>query len=245
MEFIDAHCHVGSFEPVISGGDHDEAELLARHREAGIAGGVVSVLNTYDPTAANDRARTACADSKGLLLAYIYLNPLHPPAALEELERCRQYDCFRAVKLHPAFDQYYPFMEFYFPVYRRIEELRLPTLWHSGTSPTTHPLQISYVAQRFPKAPHILAHFGLSDLTWECFPAAEQAPNIFVDTTANPILPVMSDWIAKFGAERMLWGSDFPFYDVNYERDKVDRLHASDTEKSLIAGGNARRLFDF
>ena len=75
--------------------------------------------------------------------------------------------------------------------------------------------------------------------------AAEQAPNIFVDTTANPILPVMSDWIAKFGAERMLWGSDFPFYDVNYERDKVDRLHASDTEKSLIAGGNARRLFDF
>ena len=244
MEYIDAHCHVGSFEPVITGGEHDDAELLACHRKASVSRGVLSVLNTYDPTAANDRARRVCEESDGLLFAYIYLNPFEPAAALEELERCRQYRCFRGVKLHPAFDQYYPFMDFYFPVYRRIEELRLPTLWHSGTSPTTHPLQIAYVAQRFPRAPHILAHFGLSDLTWECFPAAEQAPNIYVDTTANPIIPVLSDWIAKFGAQRMLWGSDFPFYDVTYERQKVDHLRAGDAEKALIAGGNARRLFD-
>ncbi len=240
---VDAHCHVGSFEPVISGGDHNEAELAALHRDAGIEVGVLSVLNTRDHKAANERARAAVEGSGGGLVAYCYLNIVDVEAALQELERCHGYDCFRGVKLHPAFDQYFPFMKTYFPVYERIQELGWPVLWHSGTSPNTHPLQIAYVAKHFPASPHILGHFGLSDLTWECFPAAELASNIHVDTTANPIVPVMNDWLGQFGAERMLWGSDFPFYDVRYELQKVDRLSISDDAKALIAGGNARRLF--
>ena len=64
-----------------------------------------------------------------------------------------------------------------------------------------------------------------------------------VDTTANPIVPVMADWIARFGAERMLWGSDFPFYDVGYELMKVDRLPIEPEARAKIAAGNAQRLF--
>jgi len=241
--YIDAHCHIGDFAPVITGGDHDETELTGEHAAEEIRCGVFSVLDTHDHTGANERARKACEASDGRLVAYIYLNPMDVESALAELERCRQYDCFRGVKLHSAIDQYYPFMKTYFPLYERINELRLPVLWHSGTSPTSHPLQIAYVARQFPDSPHILGHFGLSDLTWECFPAADLAPNIHVDTTANPIVPVMADWIREFGAERMLWGSDFPFYDVRYEKLKVDCLRVTDREKELIAGENAARIF--
>jgi predicted TIM-barrel fold metal-dependent hydrolase len=95
----------------------------------------------------------------------------------------------------------------------------------------------------FPQSAFILAHFALSDLTWECFPAAELAANVYVDTTANPIIPVMNDWIDRFGAERMLWGSDFPFYDVGYELAKIDFLRCSPTQKQQISSENARRLF--
>ncbi len=116
-------------------------------------------------------------------------------------------------------------------MYARVEELGLPMLWHSGTSPYSHPLQIAYVARHFPAVPFILAHFALSDLTWECFPAADLADNVMVDTTANPIVPVLEDWLGRFGAERMLWGTDFPFYDVAYELMKLDRLAISPDDR--------------
>jgi predicted TIM-barrel fold metal-dependent hydrolase len=128
-------------------------------------------------------------------------------------------------------------------LYARVEELGLPMLWHSGTSPYSHPLQIAFVARLFPTIPLILGHFALSDLTWECFPAAELADNIMVDTTANPILPVLDDWLRRFGAERMLWGSDFPFYDVGYELVKLDHMAIDADARRQIACENARRLF--
>ena len=239
---IDAHCHSGHFRGLITGAKPPEA-LVAAFDRSGVEAGMMSVLNPHDMRAANDATMDACRRFTGRIFGYVYLNPTFYEAASEELERCSAHDCFRGVKLHPMNDVYYPFIKDYFPLYARIEALGLPVLWHSGTSPYSHPLQIAYVATKFPKMPCILGHFGLSDLTWECFPAADLAPNVMVDTTANPIVPVLNDWLDTFGPERMLWGSDFPFYDVEYERQKLAHLGRSDRDRELIAGGNAKRLF--
>lgn len=239
---IDAHAHIGDYSPVIPGGHHTADELVTLWDEAGVECGMISVLGR-DPKESNDETRAACARFRERLYGYIYLNPTDIQGSLLELERCAREDCFRGVKLHPMNDVYYPFIEAYFPVYERIEELGLPMLWHSGTSPYSHPLQIAYVARRFPGTQFILAHFALSDLSWECFPAADLADNVMVDTTANPIVPVMGDWLARYGAERMLWGTDFPFYDVGYELMKLDRLPVEPEARAQIASGNARRLF--
>lgn len=239
---IDAHCHAGTFTGFISGA-HPPEELVAGFDAAGVESGMIAILDTYDMAGANDRAREACEAHPGRLHAYIYLNPTRLDAAIAEFERRLGDLLFRGVKLHPMNDVYYPFLKLFFPLYERIAASGLPVLWHSGTSPYSHPLQIAYVAKTFPAMPCILGHFGLSDLTWECFPAAELAPNIHVDTTANPIIPVLNDWIGEFGPERMLWGSDFPFYSVAYEAQKLAHLGRSDRERELIGDGNARRLF--
>lgn len=239
---IDAHCHAGDFPKYFSG-THPPEKLVADFDSAGVEAGIIAFLNTYDMVAANDRALAACEAHQGRFYGYIYLNPHMLDTAIAEFERRSADPHFRGVKLHPMNDVYYPFLKDFFPLYERIEASGMPVLWHSGTSPYSHPLQIAYVAHRFPKMPCILGHFGLSDLTWECFPAADLAENIYVDTTANPIVPVMNDWIAEFGAERMLWGSDFPFYSVAYEAEKLAHLGRNDRERELIAAGNARRLF--
>ena len=239
---IDAHCHAGTFTGFISG-THPPDELIVAYDRANVELGMISILDSHNMSGANDITRQACEAHKGRLLGYIYINPSNVKAALAELDRCAKFDCFRGVKLHPMNDVYFPFFEGYYPVYEKIEKLGLPTLWHSGTSPYSHPLQIAYVARQFPTIPFILGHFGLSDLTWECFPAADLAHNIYVDTTANPIIPVLNDWIERFGAERMLWGSDFPFYDVAYELRKVDHLGCRQAQKELIGRENARRIF--
>jgi predicted TIM-barrel fold metal-dependent hydrolase len=242
MPMIDAHCHAGAFPKYFSG-EHPPEKLVADFDVAGVGAGIIAILDGHDMASANDRALAACRAHPGRLYGYIYLNPQDVDAAIAEFERRRREPLFRGVKLHPMNDVYYPFLDDFFPLWERIEATGMPVLWHSGTSPYSHPLQIAYVAHKFPGMPCILGHFGLSDLTWECFPAADLAPNIHVDTTANPIVPVLNDWIDRFGPERMLWGSDFPFYSVAYEAQKLPHLGRSDADRALIGGGNARRLF--
>lgn len=239
---VDMHCHYGRFPGFIRG-ENPLEELVERWDRAGVDVGILAMLDSHDMSAANELTRQACERYPGRIYGYVYLNPHDIDAALAELERRAQLDIFRGVKLHPANDVFFPFYEGYYPLYERIEQLGLPILWHSGTYPNSHPLQIAYVARQFPGVPFILAHFALADISWECFPAAALADNVHVDTSGNPIIPVMDEWVDRFGPERMLWGSDFPFYHVEYEWLKLDYLGCSEAAKRLIAGENARRLF--
>jgi predicted TIM-barrel fold metal-dependent hydrolase len=116
-------------------------------------------------------------------------------------------------------------------------------LFHSGTYPHSNPLAIAAAARHFPQVPFVLGHFGLADLSWECFAAADLSANVHVDTTSNPMVRVLGEWVDRFGAERMLWGSDFPFYNVEYERLKVDYISASTRNRELISSENAARLY--
>jgi len=241
---VDAHAHIGDFTGFIRGGYHTAETLVARWDASGIECGLISVLIREDMARANDTTREACERFPGRIYGYVYLNPTDVEGAIRELERCAEHECFRGVKFHPQNDVYYPFTEEYRPVYERVQALGLPTLWHTGTYPYTNPLQIAVIAREFPEIPFILGHFALADLSWECFPAAALSDNVLCDMTANPIIPVLDEWIERFGAERMLWGSDFPFYSVPYERLKVDHLACSQAEKDLILEGNARRLFN-
>lgn len=239
---IDVHCHVGNFSPLFEG-DHGVDDLVAAQDRAGVGVGMLSILIGDDPRRANTLTEQACARYPGRLYGDIFLNPTDLQGALAELERCARMDCFRGVKLHPSDNAWFPFMEEYFPLYERIEQLSLPILIHSGTSPYSHPLQIAYAARLFPGVPFILAHFGLADLSWECFPAAALADNVHVDTTANPMVRVMSEWQERFGARRMLWGSDFPFYEPSYELAKIDALTCSAADRERIRHGNAVELY--
>ncbi|HEV8177324.1 MAG TPA: amidohydrolase family protein [Gemmatimonadales bacterium] len=239
---IDSHCHAGNFSPLFAG-DHVPADLLTAHGEAGVDAAMLSILNRDNMAEANDRTRHACERSEGRLYGHLYLNPHSVAGALQEIDRCSQLECFRGVKLHPSEDAWFPYMKQYFPIYARLEELGLPILFHSGTHPHSNPLAIAYAAKHFPGIPFILGHFGLADLSWECFPAADLSENVYVDTTANPMVRVMSEWLNIFGADRMLWGSDFPFYNVRYELAKLDFLGVSGPMRERILGANARRIF--
>ncbi len=241
---IDAHAHLGDFPGFVSGGDHTPEMLVAEYDAAGIECGLISVLEPGNPRAGNERVESACRKFPGRIFGYVYVNPHDVEGSLAELERCASIDCFRGIKLHPANDAYYPFHERYFPVYELIEKIGKPALWHSGTTPFSHPLQIADIARRFPGSTHILGHFGIAELSWECFPAADLADNIVVDTSINPVIGLMNDFVERFGAGRMLWGSDYPWYHVKYELLKVQFLGSSDEDRTRIRGANAAELFD-
>jgi predicted TIM-barrel fold metal-dependent hydrolase len=239
---VDTHCHAGAFAPLFRG-DHQPSDLVERQRQVGVTHAVLSILNRHDMSAGNDRTHEAVLHYPGHVYGEMYLNPHHLDAALREVDRCLELSGFRGVKLHPSEDAWFPYLHEYYPLYEKLEAARLPILFHSGTYPHSNPLGIAKAARDFPGIPFILGHFGLADSSWECFPAAELADNVLVDTTANPMVRVMREWLDAFGAERMLWGSDFPFYDVRYELEKLDRLELTAEERDKITAGNAARIF--
>jgi predicted TIM-barrel fold metal-dependent hydrolase len=49
--------------------------------------------------------------------------------------------------------------------------------------------------------------------------------------------------VATFGAERLMFATGAPQFDMTYERKRVDLAHFTDDQRELILGGNARRVF--
>jgi predicted TIM-barrel fold metal-dependent hydrolase len=50
--------------------------------------------------------------------------------------------------------------------------------------------------------------------------------------------------IRTIGADRILFGSDYPWIDPKGDIERINRLNISDDDKKLILGQNAARLFD-
>ena len=50
------------------------------------------------------------------------------------------------------------------------------------------------------------------------------------------------DVIRQFGVERVLFGSDWPWFHPLRDRERIEALPLSDSEKRLILGENARRV---
>jgi len=89
------------------------------------------------------------------LVGFLSVHPLDPQC-LEEMERCVSDLGLKGLKLGPNYQNFDPLGEAAFRVYRRAEELGLPIVFHTGTSPVqmadldyAHPRHFDRVAIAF------------------------------------------------------------------------------------------------
>jgi hypothetical protein len=77
-------------------------------------------------------------------------------------------------------------------------------------------------------------------------PEVKQAmKNVFFDTAASPFLyspQVYNQVIQLVGADRILFGSDYPLLAQTRLLQEINSADLSEEAKSLILSGNARRL---
>ncbi|HEY5753930.1 MAG TPA: amidohydrolase family protein [Chthoniobacterales bacterium] len=110
------------------------------------------------------------------------------------------------------------------------------------------------LAQRFPDAKFVLAHWGGGIPFYELNPKVRALlKNIYYDTAATPLLydkRVFRSTVDLIGADRILFGTDYPLLcypadsrETDFER---QRAEAEETltleERELVMGGNLRRL---
>ena len=191
------------------------------------------------------------------LVAFISLDPsMGEEDAAAEVRRAVGLGA-RGIKLHPAAQRYYPSDRRLWGAYEEAQARGLPIISHSGAaaeggaeSPHARPKQFGEVLEAFPSLTLVLAHLGLG--CWEeSLEMAGRYANLFFDSSAAingiaeiPPLPDKEalDIIRRLGIERVLFASDWPWFDPLRDAERIDRLALSNDEKRLLFRENALRV---
>ena len=157
----------------------------------------------------------------------------------------------KGLKFHPALQRFKPEDKNNFPVYDLARALDLIVLFHAGWDPTYEdelfcpPQSIIEVEKNFPGLKIVAAHMGGLKLAKEVLEVLA-GHNVYFDTawTAEPWIdkPMMEKLIVKHGADKVLFGSDFPWNDPWRELTLISCLNLPSEDRDLILGGNAERL---
>ncbi|HEU4759998.1 MAG TPA: amidohydrolase family protein [Dehalococcoidia bacterium] len=191
------------------------------------------------------------------LVPFIGLDPCMSEAELLQEVEARHSEGAAGIKLHPAAQRFYPDDRRLFPVYDRAQALGLPIIYHSGAfvlgpnpSDHAHPRRFPDVLAAFPRLTVVLGHAGFGDFA-ACGELARQFPNVFFDCCAvingTEPSPTLSDGeaaaaIRLVGADRIMFGSDYPWFDPALDAARLQRLPLADPEKRAVLYDNAVRI---
>lgn len=182
--------------------------------------------------------------------AIVAFGSVHPdaPDALEELERIHAAG-LKGVKLHPEYQQFYVDDEKMKPIYRKISDLGLITLFHAGHdygfAPPYHamPEHFSRALSWF-DAPVVAAHWGGLGCGAEVLEKLGGAPIWFDLAFGYGVVarPVAQQILEKHGAQKLLFASDMPWHRPAWELRLLQSLELTAEEQEQIKWQNASAL---
>ncbi len=151
------------------------------------------------------------------------------------------------VKIHPDSQLFYVDDPRMFEVYDCIQG-RLPILVHCGDYRYDYdsPERVRRVLDMFPKLTFIAAHFGgwsVQDLAVEYL----LDTGCYLDCSSSMMYlgsKRSRELIRLYGAERFLFGSDYPMWHPGEELGRLRSLGLNEEEMDLMLWKNAERIFD-
>lgn len=203
----------------------------------------------------NDYIMEAIARYPDRLVGFCAVQPLAGDRAVEELERCVRGGVRGIGELRcdtQGFDL--ADMSAMSPIVEIAIKNRLVLLTHSS-EPVGHsypgkgditPAILYRFVQAFPEATIVLAHWGGGLPFYALMPEVRRAlANAYFDTAASPFLyqdAVFEHVVQIIGADKILFGSDFPLIGQSRIIKSVQSLNLTEEAKRLILGDNAQRI---
>ena len=260
---FDAHCHIypvsiaqkavvgidrfyGNlpFEPY----DGTTGTLLNVGREAGIAHCVVhSVATTpHQISSINRFIAVEVALAQG---SFTGLGTMHPDSEHPDKDFCELLSLgLKGVKLHPDFQQFEADSAKAMNIYGLCEEAEIPVLVHTGDSrfDFSNPDRIANVLRAFPKLKFIGAHFGGWSVWDDAARVLSGFDNIMVDTSSTFYalgLDKGRELIRRWGADRVMFGSDYPMWNPQMDIDCLLEMDLTEEEYERIFWDNAADVF--
>jgi predicted TIM-barrel fold metal-dependent hydrolase len=251
---VDCHVHFPAEGSVYRETDVDRCLSLADR--AGIDH-LVYLFNTadsggVDPTPDdirrnNDLGMELAVRHPDRFSAFCYLNPSHHPEFLDaEIDRCLVNGPCIGIKLWISVHADDTRLD---PIMTRAAALGVPVLHHAWYKATefafneSTPAQIAMLARRHPDVTIIMAHLtgggarGVLDV--------RDCPNVLVDTSGGqPVAGLVEYAVAQLGADRVVYGSDWPIRDFAVQRARVEGAALTEADRAKILGGTMAHVLE-
>jgi predicted TIM-barrel fold metal-dependent hydrolase len=166
-------------------------------------------------------------------------SPWYGSKAVEEVKKIKNMG-LKGIKFHPFIQGFMLSDKFMDPVLEACAKQSLVVMVHTGTPISSMPFQLKEVALRFPEIKFIMGHMGWSDFWYDAALAAKDLPNIYLEISYQ-MPSVIKDAIQVCGAERVVYGSDWPYSRMRIELNKV-RVAPTVAAKNDILALNAKRI---
>ena len=173
---------------------------------------------------------------------------LHPdlPDVQKEVDRLASLG-LKGIKLHPDFQRFNIDDETMMPIYEAAEG-RFPILVHMGDARSTasSPRRLVKVLDRFPALTVIAAHLGGYSM-WDEALEYLVGRDLYLDTSSSLWILDKSkaeDIIRKHGANKVLFGTDYPMWLYEEEIKRFESINLTQEEQELILWKNAAELLN-
>lgn len=185
----------------------------------------------------NDYLTRVCAEHPSRFIGMGQVNP-RDPNALEVMRQFASEPGMRCVKLHPTMHGYH-FCDHGLldPIFELATELRLLVLVNALDDPFCAPLSIEEIARHFPNVPVLIAHSGAVWNVMEAILVASRTDNIYLETSST----LLSDVVTMYGAvgpSKIVMGTDWPCWDFDLERLKLEKAIPDPEALKAIMGDN-------
>lgn len=226
----------GTVDALLRLGDQAGVDKFVVHSVATTPGHVKSVLNFI------------CASVQAHPDRFIGFGSLHPDMenAGEVVQQMID-SGLRGVKLHPDMQLFALDEDRAFRLFESFAG-RLPLLVHAGDKrfPYSNPHRIARMMDKFPEMTVIAAHMGGYSEWDEAERLLAGRNNLYVDTSSTMFElddQRMLHAIEAFGADHVMFASDYPMWNPVDELKHVRSLGLSGENLEKILSGTARKLF--
>lgn len=169
------------------------------------------------------------------------VSPWYGERAIDEIRRIKKLG-FKGIKLHPFYQGFLLNDEIVYPIIEECERYGLIVLFHTGTPVSSMPFQLRDLAIRYPKVIFVMGHMGWSDFWYDVVDSASNLNNIYLETSYQ-MPSVILNCISNSLKDRMLFGSDWPYSNIELEKDKIIRIDKNDII-DMIFWQNACKLLN-
>ena len=258
---IDSHCHIypekiaakavagtDHFYDTIAKCDGTAGSLLQINAEVGIDHSLVQSVATTPKQvqSINNFIADTVAKADGRLTG---LGTLHPDSEDQRADVQHLVDLgLKGVKLHPDIQQFKIDDYRCLKIYELCEEFGLPILMHTGDKRYDfyNTNRLIPILETYTDLTIIGAHLGGWSLWEEASKELAGIPNLYVDcssTMAWVPLDKTAEIIRRYGADRVLFGTDYPMWHPKDEVEMFFNLGLTDEEMKLILSENVKKIY--
>lgn len=258
---IDAHCHVYPEQiaaRAVAGTDvfygtravcpGTVQDMTRRARAAGIDHALVQSVATAPKQVRSINAFIAdeVKKSRGFLTG---LGTLHPDSEDQRADVQHLMELgLKGVKLHPDIQKFKIDDYRMLKIFDLCEEVGLPILLHTGDDrfDYSNPNRLEPILEIYKSLTVVGAHFGGWTVWDEALEQLSGFPNFFVDCSSSFSFigaEKVKSLIRGYGADRVLFGTDYPMWEVQDEIDALLGLDLDEEEYRMIFSENVKRVF--